>query len=486
MTTDPEWIRPHPLTTVVLVASFVSGNVGPLLAAVVFGGSGFGFDTVAVVVGASTVGFGVLGWYMTGYVVTDEAVHHRSGVLNRQSRVVPLGRIQQVSIAEPVLARAVGLAVVEVAEASADGSIEIRYLGKADAAALAERLRSLARRQATPAAVGEAVSSLAPPPEPPSALLHETPIGALVRYNLGTVAPGLAGFAMVGLVVVVVLALGPGLVAAVPAAFVLAGAMLLAVALSTAGVVLTNGGFRLERSPRSLRIEAGLLSRRQVEVRPERIQTLTVSSGPIVRRLGLHQIAFSAATGRASTQNHAIVHLSPAVPTGDVTRIVRGAADVDAAFDVPLEPVSAVTVRREIVRSAMVYAVLLLPASVGLGFVHPVAAALPTVLFWPIAIWHARRRFARLGLSLDGQRLVVRDGVLTHRLTQVPLSHIQSVTTRASFFQRRLGLCSLDVSTAGIGPGNHVSVPDLTADRCREVAESLAHAAAASRWELRD
>ena len=93
------------------------------------------------------------------------------------------------------------------------------------------------------------------------------------------------------------------------------------------------------------------------------------------------------------------------------------------------------------------------------------------MLFWLIAIWHARRRFARLGLSLDGQRLVVRDGVLTHRLTQVPLSHIQSVTTRASFFQRRLGLCSLDVSTAGIGPGNHVSVPDLTADRCREVAE---------------
>ncbi len=149
MSAEPNWRRPHPLTVVVLIVGFVSGNALPILAVFAFGGGGIGFDTVAMAGGAITIAFGALGWFMTGYDVTDEAVHHRSGILNRQSRSIPLARIQQVAVLEPVAARAVSLAVVQVAEASADGDIEIRYLGKADAAALTLRATfgRLPRRQ---------------------------------------------------------------------------------------------------------------------------------------------------------------------------------------------------------------------------------------------------------------------------------------------------------------------------------------------------
>jgi putative membrane protein len=327
-------------------------------------------------------------------------------------------------------------------------------------------------------------SSLAPPPDPPTVLLHATPIGALVRYNLGASLPGLLGAAIVGLVVVIVLALGPGLVAALGAAAVVAGILVLAPVAGTASAVLTDGGFRLERSTRSLTAEAGLLSRRQVEVRPERIQTLTVSSGPVVRRMGLHRISFSAATGRA-TQQSAIVRLSPAARTDEIVSIVRGALDVDPAFGVDLEPVSRVTVRRQLVRSAIAYALVIVPGSVGLWPVHPLAALLPTLVFWPAAIAYARQRHRRLGVSVDDRRLVARRGVLDHHLTQIPLSHIQSVRTRATYFQRRLGVADLEVNTAGVGPGNHVTIPDLGADRCAELARELSIAAAATRWELR-
>ena len=486
MSGQPDWQRPHPLTVVVLVVTFVSGNALPIFAVVAFGGGGIGFDTAAIVAGSVTIGSGVLGWYMTGFAVSDDAVHYRSGIFNRQARSIALARIQQVSVAEPVAARVVGLAVVEVAEASADGDIEIRYLSKGDATALTQRLRALAQqRESTRVATEGMPSSLAPPPEPPAVLLHTTPVSALIRYNLGATAPGLAAFAAAALVVVIALALGPGLTVALPAAAVGGGVLVLAPTLSTVGVVLTNGGFRLERSARSLRVEAGLLSRRQVEVRPERIQTLTVSSGPIVRRMDLHQIAFSAATGKASSQNNTIVHLSPAVTTGEVAKIVQGSVDVDPAFGVALEPVSALTIRRQLVRSAIVYLLLVLPGSVALWFVHPLVALLPTLVLWPPAIWYARRRHDRLGFSVDDRRLVARRGVLTHHLTQVPLANIQSVATTASFFQRRLGVANLIVSTAGIGPGNHVAIPDLPAPRCRELARTLADAAATTVWELR-
>jgi len=482
-----EWQRPHPLTVVVLVATFISGNAFPLIAVVAFGGGGLGFDTIAVVAGGATVGFGALGWFMTGYVITDEAVQYRSGILNREAKAIPLNRIQQVSVAEPVIARAVGLAVVQVSEASADGDIEVRYLGKSDATALTQRLRALAQqREASAAAVGDVASSLAPPPEPPAVLLHTTSARTLIRYNLASTAPGLAAVALVVVAVVFVLALGPGLAAAVPALAVGVGVLVLASTLSTAGVVLTNGGFRLERSTRSLRVEAGLLSRRQVEVRPERIQTLTVSSGPVVRRLNLHQIAFSAATGKASKQNNQLVHLSPAASTDEVARIVQGSVDVDPAFGVDLEPVSALTVRRQLVRSAIAFVFVIAPGSVALWFVHPIAAFVPTLMWWPAAVWYAWERHRRLGLSIDDRRVVVRRGVLNHHLTQVPLSHVQSVSTSASFFQRRLGLSTLNVSTAGIGPGNHVAIPDLPAARCRGLEVELAAAAAARPWELRN
>lgn len=482
---EPEWTRPHPLTVIVLVATFVSGNAFPLIAAFAFGGSGFGFDTVAIVAGGVTVGFGALGWFMTGYAVSDEAVHYRSGILNRQARSIALARIQQVSVSEPVIARAVGLAVVQVAEASADGDIEIRYLAKDDATALTRRLRALAREREASTTVGGDVSSLPPPPEPPAVLLHTTPVVSLIRYNLGSTAPGVAAFAVVAAAVVTVLALGPGLAAALPTAAVGAGVLVLSVVMSTLSVVLVNGGFRLERSPRAITIEAGLLSRRQVEVRPERIQTITVSSGPVVRRMDLHQIAFSAATGKAAKQNNAIVHLSPAVTSAEIAKIVQGSVDVDPAFGVDLEPVSERTIRRQLVRSLIVYLLIVVPGSVGLWFVHPVAALLPTVMFWPPAIWYARERHRRLGLSVDGRRLVARRGVLNHHLTQVPLPHVQSVSTRASIFQRRLGVADLIVSTAGIGPGNHVAIPDLPVGRCRALEHELAVAAASSEWDLR-
>ena len=56
MTTEADWRRPHPLTVVVLVVTFITGNGVPLLLVFAFGGGGLGFDTAAVVAGGVTVG----------------------------------------------------------------------------------------------------------------------------------------------------------------------------------------------------------------------------------------------------------------------------------------------------------------------------------------------------------------------------------------------------------------------------------------------
>ena len=483
-----DWQRPHPLSVAVLIASFVANNAWTIAVAVV-GGSVLDLDSILLVGGAVTVLFGVLGWYMTGFAVTDDAVEYRSGVLHRRARSIPLDRIQQVSVAEPVLARIAGLAVVQVAEASADGDVEIRYLKLAAANELTGRLRDLVRaREATAMPDSDQVAGDGDPlpqPERPAVVLHRTRIGELVRFQLAMKAPVHGAISVVLAAVAIALALGTSLVGDI-ALFSVSASILAAMALlDMGGVVLTFGNLTLRRGARALRIDTGLLSRRRIEVRPDRIQIVTVGSGPLARRFGLHEVKFSAATGKAGRSQRQLVHLAPAIRTDRIVGLIQGSVDVDAGFDVELEPVSELTVRRQLVRAGMAYAFVVVPASVGLFVLHPVGVVFPTLVWWPAVIWYARARHRRLGLSVDQRRLIVRRGVVNHELTQLPLTNVQSVTTHASFFQRRLGLADLIVATAGIGAAHHVRVPDLPHGRADELRIALAEAAAATMWELR-
>jgi putative membrane protein len=487
---DVEWSRPHPLSVVVMVATFLAGNAWPIIVILVAGGGGIGFDNIAVLVGAATVGWGALGWYMTGYAVTTDAVRYRSGILNRQARSIPLDRIQQVSVAEPVLARIVGLAVVQVAEASADGDIEIRYLGLPAAQALTERLRHHARRTDDDVNAGSdkatAGSVLPRPPPRPATRLHTGRIGDLLTYQMASLAPGLAVLMTAALVpaVIVAVELSRGAGAVIVVVGIVAAVVLAAITI--AGAMLQFGNFTLDRGARSLTIDTGLLSRRQVEVRPDRIQTLTVTSGPVARRIGLHEIRFSAAIGKATKQQQSMVHIAPAVRTDEIPLLVQGSVDVDAGLGVALEPVNPVTVHRALVRAGIVYLFLIAPPSIIVLPDFPYIAVIAATVWWGVAVWFARARYRRLGISLDGDRLVLRRGVLQHHLTQIPLVNVQSVSTTASWFQRRLGVADLRVSTAGIGPDHFAVVPDLSAGRADELARILGASASDTPWELRD
>jgi putative membrane protein len=482
-----DWSRAHPLTTIVLVATMVANNIFPFLIAIGVGG-GIGFNLVGTAIAVFVVGAGGLGWYMTRYVVTGDAVMYRSGVLNRHEKSIPLNRIQQVTVAQAAIPRAFGLASVQVSEASADGDIEIQYLGKSAAEALTADLRSLAAARADGTAAledGSVPGETLPAPTPAPTMLHEGSLRDLITLQLATLTPALALVftpLLIGAVVAMVLSTartGLLVLAVAVASFVLF------VGASVGAMVMQNGGFLLHRGPRSLTIEAGLLSRRQVEVRPDRIQTITVASSPVARWLDLHEIRFAAATGKAVAAQKQRPLLSPAAHTDVVSLIVQGAVDVDPGFDVELEPVSPLTNRRALVRATMLYLFIMLPASVGLSFETALLVGIvPSVVYWPLTIWYVRVRYQRLGISIDAQRLVARRGVLVHQLTQLPLTNVQAVSTTASFFQRRLGLVDLVVSTAGIGPANFVRVVDLPMARADELRGVLGVAAAESAWEL--
>lgn len=95
-----------------------------------------------------------------------------------------------------------------------------------------------------------------------------------------------------------------------------------------------------------------------------------------------------------------------------------------------------------------------------------------------VGVWFSRRRYRELGWAVSDDQFLVRSGVVNGRLTLVRLDKIQSVWLVATLFQRRLGLATVRVSTAGKGFGGLVSLPDLPAPLAEQLRSRLAHRSA--------
>ena len=127
--------------------------------------------TIAVLIVGSALAAAFVRWWRTEYRVGADDIRLETGLLSREARSVPYERIQDVSIAEPLLARLLGLVSVTF-ETGAGGKdeIELAYVTRAEG----ERLRAVVRRQReTPVETG-AAGAVAPADaaeEPPETCL---------------------------------------------------------------------------------------------------------------------------------------------------------------------------------------------------------------------------------------------------------------------------------------------------------------------------
>src|SRR5712691_3388336 len=157
MTIDPDhWRRLHPLSPLVRSGRAAVG----VLAIVGISASGqFGRDgshLVDWVLAALVVIAAVVNWLVTRWKVDGATLRIETGLLRRDSRQLPVARIQAVDVVRPFLARALGLAELRVRLAGsshADG--RLAYLP--EQAALDLRARLLAAHHGLdPAKIGRA------------------------------------------------------------------------------------------------------------------------------------------------------------------------------------------------------------------------------------------------------------------------------------------------------------------------------------------
>jgi len=99
----------------------------------------------------------------------------------------------------------------------------------------------------------------------------------------------------------------------------------------------------------------------------------------------------------------------------------------------------------------------------------PVVALLLGV---PIGCWLADRRFARTRFRLDDSGLEIRQGLLWHRQTRVARSRIQHSDINRGPLDRRLGLATLKLYTAGTRLSS-LELDGLPAERALQMRDAL-------------
>lgn len=416
------------------------------------------------------------------YELTSDTFDVASGVLARRDREVPLGRIQNVDVREPILARLLGLAAVHV-ETAGGGQTEVslQYVGKEEARRLRRQLRRGARTE------GETSAESAPSDERASSddeeLLFEIRPRELAILSAFTIDPGaslLGGIALSFLSGLDPTALVPadlvdGLPGAEAGLVALAWlAVLFLVAAWIVSAVLTFAryyGFRLTRVDDELYYERGLVQRYSGTIPLEKVQTLTITERVPFRWFGYGALAVETA-GYAPGQDGR--GTESAIPLAGYDRVLALARSIEPFGELALEDPPTRARERYGVRYLLLVAVL-----VGVGY--PLAIVTPLerwylpaalVVLVPVA---AHLKWRNRGHQLGDRYFLSRTGFWRRSTKVVPYYRVQAVLHTQSIFQRRRRLASVTADTASSATllGRAATAYDVDADAGLEMQREL-------------
>lgn len=465
------WQRLHPATLALAIAGLgpKSLNFLPAVAALGFTGNWIWIVPAFLLFLLVSLLFAWFHWLRFRFAVGDDEVVIESGVLSRQHRTIPFDRIQDVSIEQGLIARAIGIAKVgfETGAGSTgkenDASLDAIALDAAQALRTTIRAHRSRAAVAAPAAAEPDADGAAPAPATDDRLLFAMgPRRLLVAglFNFSLAALAVVGAAMQffdDLLPFDFNIFNPGdwidvaerygldqwLLAHRWIAGVGAAVSLTFIGFVTgiATMVFANWGFRLTREPRTLRRTRGLTTRTDVALPVRRVQAAIVATGWFRQRFGWHELRLqSLASDGDKERDHQVVpfgKLAEIDPVLNELAIAR--PDADAAWQ-RSHPVLAL--------GGLIGATFCAAGGIGaLTFGQPVGwvalAAAPLIALAALV----GARFHRW-VDLDDQ-VAIRRGLWKPKVTLLPHASVQSADLKSDFLMRPLGLATLVFGVPG-------------------------------------
>jgi len=423
---------------------------------------------LAVLAVVAVVGYELAYYRRFEYELTEDSLDIASGVFSRREREIPLRRVQNVDVTRSLVARLLGLAEVDV-ETAGGGSTEanLRFVSREEAGRLQEEVRERraargAGREARRGETDEPASEETGLAESETAgdeeralrggrgeLLFELSDRDLLLYGLLSFDPRLLS-GVVAFATFVVPSLGQRVDVPDLGVVVLgAGVVVLAVGVWLVSAVLRVVqfyGFRLRRVGDDLRYERGLFERKDGTIPLSKLQTVSVEENVLMRRYGFASLAVETA-GYAPGQSPS-GGSEAAVPLAPVDEVFTLARDVERFGDYDLERPPERARKRYVRRYALAGLAVVAAGFLASRFV----ASFPwyvLVALVPLAVPAARRAHATRGFDADDSHVVTQQGWWRRQTTVVPTHRVQTVIERQTVFQRRWGLTSVVVDTAG-------------------------------------
>ncbi|TKR30437.1 hypothetical protein FCE95_09950 [Luteimonas gilva] len=465
MTTTPEAApaatperRLHPLSWLFVLIKQLKQFIVPLIALFFFGRGDR--NELWPLIGVGVLALASVWQYFTyRYRIENDRLIVRSGLLHRSLRQIPFARIHNVAVHQSLLHRMFGVAEVKLESAGGEKpEAEMRVLKLDDALALEALLRRRATSGADAAATGAA--------EGDGELLLQLPPAEVLRLGLisnrglivlGGGAAAVSQFsprAIPNLIEPIAKFLfgyagshhfGP-MQYAIAGLGLLAGFVILLRLFSMVLALLQYFGFALRRQDRRLTVERGLLSRLRSSVPTRRIQAWTLSEGVIHRLLKRRSLRIDTAVAGKQDDPRGLSELAP-VATPQVCDALLQRLLPRAQWPLAQwNPLHANAWWR-LWLPGIVFALIL---SAGLGWKFGAWGALG-LLWLPWAAFAARQHARRAGYAIDERLVAVREGWWSRHWRFAELDKLQALKLTRSPLDRRFGMATLHLDTAGAG-----------------------------------
>ncbi|MGY6550880.1 MAG: PH domain-containing protein [Erythrobacter sp.] len=323
----PRAQRTAPLSVLVGIIASLRGAILPAIAISFASDMGVaaGLGALVFIAGLGSL-LAFLNWQRLTYVVSDTDIRVESGIFSRQARSVPFERIQDVSLAEPLLARLFALVAVKF-ETGAGGAedLSLAFLSAAEGERLRELVRERRDADSAPAAGADDAALAASAAEPVQRLFAMGP-GRI--FTFGVFEFSLAAFAVL-LGVMQYLSsftdLDPwdfeywlgwageqsewlgNLGRSLQLTLLLIGLASVIVLGFAAGLFRTfsrEWGFVLERTARGLRRRRGLFTRTDVVMPLHRVQALVIATRLVRYRFGWHSLSIVSLASDNESASH--------------------------------------------------------------------------------------------------------------------------------------------------------------------------------------
>ena len=489
--------RLHPLTLLVRLLTSLPALALILLPTLTGGDSQIWLPLFfGAVYGLLAVPSIVLQYLRFSYRISPRQIVIQSGVFKRQNRSIPIERVQNVEIERQLLARLLNLAKVRLETAgSASTEASIEYVSVQQAQKIRAAVRTFQRVADPDAAAQEAptdadvdaetADDASASPEPLFSMsLRDVLLAGAFRFSLFYLALIFSVLQFVNPETVTNwLLLSQDRIDAVvdamyqsPVLTVLGTVVIAALLGWLSGILITLNryyGFTLWMEGGKLRKRHGLFTVTEGTIPLAKVQVLIAQTTPLMRLFGWYTLEVQTMGLNTDQQGQRIV--APFAQWDTVQRL----ADRVRPMQVPdtFDRVSPVTIRRYFLRR---FGVLL-------------AVMAPAVYFWPYDWWapydvalpwwsllatpglavaaYLHYYYHRFSIRHDG--LYVRRGVLRHYLWMIPVNRYQVVYAADTLLQRRLGLKTLFVDTAGASAFAYPDIIDVEADVADNAVNTL-------------